>query len=41
MSESDLHFVLDGNAAAALHEIFIADVTRRLFNATHVAQSDR
>jgi hypothetical protein len=30
MSESDLHFVLDGDAAAALREIFVADVTTAL-----------
>jgi hypothetical protein len=31
MNESDLHFVLDGNAAAAaLQEIFLADVTTAL-----------
>jgi len=30
MSESDLHFVLDGNAAEALQEIFVLDVTTAL-----------
>ena len=41
MTESDLDFVLDGNAAAgALREVFVADMTTAHINATHAAPSE-